>query len=135
MGIAVDSNGNVFVVDRFNNRVQKFTNNGRFVAKWGTNGGTGGPDYIINSGSGDGDFFLPIGITVDPAGNVYVTDSSNNRVQKFSNNGTFITKFGRFSGMAGNFFSPQGIAVDAGGKVYVTDGLLHRVQIFAPAPN
>lgn len=107
MGIAVDSNGNVFVVDRFNNRVQKFTNNGRFVAKWGTNGGAGGPDYIISSGSGAGDFFLPIGVTVDPAGNVYVTDSSNNRVQKFSNNGAFIAKFGRFSGTDGNFFPPR----------------------------
>lgn len=134
MKIAVDGNGNIFVVDRFNNRIQKFDNYGNFLAKWGTNGGAGGLDYIVNSGNGDGEFFLPIGIMVDPLGNVYVSDSSNNRIQKFDNKRNFITKFGTFSTLNGNFFSPQGIGIDSGGNLYIADGILNSVQKFVPSP-
>jgi DNA-binding beta-propeller fold protein YncE len=133
MELAVDVNNNVFVVDRFNNRIQKFDENGNFLLKWGTNGGAGGEDYILNSGSNPGEFFLPIGIAIDPEGNVYVSDSSNNRVQKFTNNGDFICEFGKFSATPGNFFSPMGIGIDSFGYLYVADGLLNRIQVFAPA--
>ncbi len=130
MELAVDEN--IFVVDRFNNRIQKFDENGAFLLKWGTNGGSGGEDYILNSGSKPGEFFLPIGIAVDAEGNVYVSDSSNNRIQKFTNDGDFICEFGRFSATAGNFFSPMGIGVDSAGYLYVADGILNRIQVFAP---
>lgn len=132
--IACDSNNNVYVVDRGNCRVQKFSSNGTFITAWGTNNGVpvGGP--LDNEGHGDGDFFLPIGICVDEDDNVYVTDSSNNRVQVFTSSGQFIEKFGYFSGNDDGFFSPQGITVH-NGRVYVADSLLNRITIFDQYPQ
>ena len=71
-GIAIDSSNNVYVVDKSNHRIQKFTSTGGFITKWGS------------SGSGDGQFNVPIGVAVDSSNNVYVSDSGNNRVQKFA---------------------------------------------------
>jgi DNA-binding beta-propeller fold protein YncE len=53
-----------------------------FVLKWGS------------LGSSQGQFYYPMGIGFGPAGNVYVSDSNNHRIQKFTSNGTFITKWG-----------------------------------------
>jgi tripartite motif-containing protein 71 len=63
MGIAVDSNGYVYVADQENNRVQKFTSTGSFITKWGS------------QGSGDGQFYFPVGVAVDSNGYVYVAES------------------------------------------------------------
>ena len=71
-GVAVDGSGNVYIVDQFNNRIQKFSSSGRFLAKWGA------------EGSGDGQFVYPNGVAVDGSGNVYVADVANNRIQKFA---------------------------------------------------
>lgn len=127
--IACDSDNNVYVVDRSNCRVQKFTSNGRFIKAWGTNDGipVGGP--LDNEGSDEGDFFLPIGICVDENDLVYISDSSNNRVQVFTTDGEFVEQFGYFSGNEDGFFSPQGLAV-SNGKIYVADSLLNRITIF-----
>jgi DNA-binding beta-propeller fold protein YncE len=81
-GIAIDKDGNVYVADSWNNRIQKFTSDGTFITKWGS------------TGSGDGEFRFPTGIAIDKDGNVYVADFSNNRIQKFTSNGTFITQVG-----------------------------------------
>ncbi|MBF4692419.1 6-bladed beta-propeller [Fusibacter ferrireducens] len=128
--IASDSQDNIYVTDRANSRIQKFDKHGNFITKWGTNGGVPNVDPLDNWGFGDGDLFLPIGITIDDNDYVYVTDSSNNRVQKFTSDGVFVEKWGIFSGSSGNFFSPQGIACGANGEVYVADGLLNRVIKF-----
>jgi DNA-binding beta-propeller fold protein YncE len=131
MGIAVDSTGYVYVADINNNRVQKFTSNGTFVAKWGKNGGDG------LSGSGDGEFYHPWGIAVDNKGNVYVVDTGNYRIQKFTSNGTFVAKWGKNGGDGswgsenGEFDQPQGIAVDSSGIVYVSEWGGNRVQKFS----
>ena len=69
--IAVDADGNIFVADRGNHRIQVLTRDGDFITSFG------------EEGSGDGQFRNPIGIDLDSSGNVYVTDLSNNRVQKF----------------------------------------------------
>ncbi len=128
--IACDSNNNVYVVDRCNCRIQKFSSSGRFISKWGTNSGMPVSEVLDNGGSGDGDLFLPIGICIDENDFIYVTDSSNNRVQVFDSDGQFIAKFGHFSGEADGFFSPQGIAVK-GDNIYVVDSLLNRLTVFS----
>lgn len=130
--IASDSNDNIYVVDRINNRIQKFNKNGTFLAKWGTNGGVPAKDPLDNWGAGNGDLFLPVGIAIDSNNFVYVSDTSNNRMQKFTSNGAFVAKWGTFSGANGNFFSPQGVACGAGGELYVADALLNRVTKFVP---
>jgi DNA-binding beta-propeller fold protein YncE len=70
-GIAVDSSGNVYVADTWNDRIQKFGSQGSFTTKWGS------------YGSGDGQFASPAGVAVAPSGHVYVADTENNRIQKF----------------------------------------------------
>ena len=74
-----------------------------------------------NAGDGDGEFDEPLGIAVDSYGNVYVTDSNNNRVQKFTSDGTFIKKWGNPGSGDGEFSYSAGIAVDPEDNVYVGD--------------
>jgi DNA-binding beta-propeller fold protein YncE len=96
-GIAVDSAGNVYVTDSFNFRIQKFDSSGNFLRMWGFGVSTGAAEFEICtadcqagiSGGGNGQFSMPAGLSVDSAGNVYVTDRTNHRVQKFDSNGTF----------------------------------------------
>ncbi|MGE5529598.1 MAG: 6-bladed beta-propeller, partial [Patescibacteria group bacterium] len=70
------------------------------------------------------------GVAVDAAGNVYVADSYNHRVQKFTSGGTYLTQWGGEGSGNGQFKYPHGIAVDAAGYVYVTDRDNRRVQKF-----
>jgi len=117
--LAVDSSGNVYVVDINNHRIQKFDSSGTFLTKWGS------------FGSGDGQFIFPRGIAVDSSSNVYVADN-NHRVQKFDSSGTFLTKWGSFGSGDGQFSFPRGVAVDlTTGSVYVADNNNNRVQKFA----
>ena len=119
-GIAVDAAGNVFVADRDNDRIQKFSNSGAHLSTWGT------------SGSGNGQFNSPRGIAVDKGGDVYVADFGNNRVQRFTGNGTYVLQWGGTGSGDGQFLGPRAVTVDAAGKVYVTeDGFASkRVQKF-----
>lgn len=130
--IASDSQDNIYVVDRINNRVQKFDKYGQFITKWGANNGVPMQDPLDSWGLADGDLFLPVGIAVDDNDNVFVTDTSNNRVQKFTSNGTFVEKWGEFGGEQENFFSPQGIACGSNGELYIVDALLNRVVKYTP---
>ncbi len=78
-GVAVDPSGRfVYVSDGTDDRIQKFTSNGVYLLQWG------------GSGAGNGQFNQPNQVAVDPAGCVYVADFFNNRVQKFSPDGSFV---------------------------------------------
>jgi tripartite motif-containing protein 71 len=70
-GIAVDQEGNAYVADTGNTRIQKFSTDGHFIAKWGS------------SGTADGQFNEPKSVAVDHLGDVYVADSGNHRIQVF----------------------------------------------------
>ena len=117
-GLAFDADNNLLVVDSRNDRVQRFTKEGQFLATWGS------------TGQGEGEFRRPWGITVDAAGDVYIADWSNNRVQKFTADGAYLMSFGTSPEEGGALDHPADVAVDSGGDVYVTDWANHRVQIY-----
>lgn len=79
-----------------------------------------------------GQFHTPLGVAVDGDRHVYVVDSLNHRVQKFTADGGFLTEWGRYGTSHGEFNDPVGIAVADTGLVHVTDASNHRIQVFAP---
>ena len=115
--IALDSAGNVYVVEYDNHRVQKFDASGRILCSWG------------GYGSGDGQFEYPAGIAVGN-GIVYVADLGNSRIEMFSEDGGYISQWGTAGNGNGEFSMPHGIAIDGSGNVYVADMGNHRVQKF-----
>jgi len=91
------------------------------------------PTFVLKFGNSDvildGNFKRPEGIAVDSAGNVYVADTQNDRIQKFDSNGNFLLKWGAYGlGGNGNFRIPAGIDVDSSGNVYVAD--FDKIQKF-----
>jgi DNA-binding beta-propeller fold protein YncE len=125
-GVGVDSQGNVYVADFGNSRVQKFTPDGKFITKWGSRGSGDG-----QFGSGDLVVFTgPTDIAVDSHEDVYVADFGNSRVQKFTSDGKFLTKWGSRGSGDSQFFLPQGITVDSEGYVYVADSANDIIQKF-----
>ncbi|HEU5121059.1 MAG TPA: hypothetical protein VFT71_08725, partial [Candidatus Nitrosocosmicus sp.] len=99
----------VYVVDYNNIRIQKFTDEGNYVLKWGT------------KGKDAGQFGVPHGIDLDKRGNVYVVDMDNNNVQKFDSEGNFLLKWGSMGTDDGQFMHPHSVVLDSFENVYVTD--------------
>ena len=141
-GVAVDGAGNVYVADSGNDRIQKFAGDGTFLMAFGWDVVSGNVDTdfeicqsgdtckVGSPGSGDGQFSNPRGVAVDGAGNVYVADTSNNRVQKFDAGGAYLTQWGSGGSGSSQFNYPTGVAVDGAGNVYVADSNNHRIQKF-----
>jgi RHS repeat-associated protein len=117
-GIAIDSSGNVWVVDESNNRLEELSETGEFVNQYGT------------TGTGNGQLSQPVGIAYDN-GNLYVTEASNERVQEFSTSGAYVSKFGSEGTGNGQFKVPYAIAAGpVTNELYVTDRENNRVEIF-----
>lgn len=89
--------------------------------------GTGGKNHFLTT---PGDFGAPQGVAVDQDGNVYVTDTMNNRVEIFDADGNFLSTFGKAGDGPGYFARPKGIAVDADGHIWVADQMQDRLQVF-----
>ena len=89
--------------------------------------GTGGKNHWLTT---PGDFGGPQGIALDSDGNIYVTDTMNNRVEIFDADGKFISEFGRHCDGPGCFARPKGIAVDRDGHIWVADTMLDTLQVF-----
>jgi DNA-binding beta-propeller fold protein YncE len=89
-----------------------------YVTQWGS------------YGAGNGQFYYPGAVATDAAGNVYVADSWNHRIQKFTSTGSYATRWGLTGGGNGQFAYPYGLATDAAGNVYVADQYNHRIQVF-----
>jgi DNA-binding beta-propeller fold protein YncE len=83
-------------------------------------------------GNGKGQFDGPRGIAIDTAGNIFIADTNNGRIEEFSPSGVFITSMGTKGKDHGQFGGPSGLAVDHCGYIYVAEALNHRVQKLAP---
>lgn len=125
-GVAVGPDGSIYVADSRNNRIQKFATDGKFLFSWGTYAS-------VDSGNAPaGTFNEPWGIAVAQDGSVFVADTWNHRIQKFTDNGEFISMWGE-PGLAETetrFWGPRGIAVDQDSNVYITDTGNNRVVVF-----
>jgi uncharacterized protein (TIGR03663 family) len=138
-GIAVGPEGEVYVVDSDNFRVQVFNADGLFLRAWGSQcslesgHGCVDPDGDGPLELGDGQFQEPWGIAVGPDGRVYVADTWNHRIQVFDSQGTFLTKWGSYGQTSVDpdlFYGPRDVAVSDDGQVYVTDTGNKRVVVF-----
>jgi len=118
-GLAAGSNGRVYVVDTFNERVQYFSSTGSFLGKWGS------------FGAAAGKFHYPESIAVAPDGEVvYVADTLNERVQYFSADGSFLGAWGEEGTGRGQFEYPKAVAVAPSGEVFVSDMSKDNVEYF-----
>jgi DNA-binding beta-propeller fold protein YncE len=129
-GIHVDPDGNIWVADARGgagrgHQVTKFAPDGEVLLRLGVAG---------VAGAGTDRFNGPTDIVVAPSGDVFVTDGhepdSNNRVLKFSRDGTFLTSWGGTGSEPGRFLVPHSIALDSRGRVFVADRDNNRIQIF-----
>jgi len=91
----------------------------RFLFAWG------------KKGKGHGEFDSPIGIAINGADEILVTEFRNNRVQKFTAAGKYLQGTGGKGNGPGQFVTPHGLAVDSRGDLYVVDAQNQRVQKFA----
>jgi DNA-binding beta-propeller fold protein YncE len=78
----------------------------------------------------EGNFSKPTNVAVDSEGNLYVSDTMNNRIEEFDADGNFIRAFGKAGDGPGYFARPKGIAIDADDHVWVADSTHNRVQVF-----
>ena len=125
VGMAVDStNRFLYVVDTQQDQVIVYDADSLKLLR---RIGTGGKNHFLTS---PGDFGAPQGIALDADGNVYVTDTLNDRVEIFDADGNFISTFGKAGDGPGYFARPKGIAVDGDGHIWVADEMQDRLQVF-----
>lgn len=116
LGVAVDSDENIYITDTDNYRIRKVTkSDGKITTIAGSS----------MSGSSSTEFNVPDGICVDLTGNVYVVDHVNKRIQKISSSYDSITTISPSNSDMNN---PTGIAIDASGNLYIADRDKHRIR-------
>ncbi len=125
VGLAIDTeNRFLYVVDTQQDQVLVYDAD---TLKLLRRMGTGGKNHYLTT---PGDFAAPQDVAVDSDGNVYVSDTLNNRVEIFDADGNFISTFGKNGDGPGYFTRPKGIAVDSDGHVWVADEVQDRLQVF-----
>ncbi len=118
-GIALDSSGQIYVVDQGTCRISVFSSDVKFQRVWG------------GKGKGQGEFMGPRGIAIDKYERVYVADFLNHRVQVFSTAGDFLFTFGSWGSEANRFMGPCDLSIDPdSNSLYVVDRGNCRVQVF-----
>jgi len=117
--VAVDKDGNIYVTDMLNARIEEFDADGQFIRAFGKRGD--GPGY----------FSMPKGVAVDCDGHVWVTDSMQNRVQLYSQEGQLLMYMGLVQGiLPGMFSGVQYITIDKDNRVFTSEVFPGRVQEF-----
>jgi len=116
VGITTSGGGNFFVVERANNRVEKFNLTGELLAKFGI------------PGTAAGQLKEPTAIATSPAGALWVADTGNNRIQQWNSSLGFVRAVGKEGTGNAEFKKPAGIEIDSSGKVWVAEQEGKRVQ-------
>ena len=134
-GIAVDSEGNIFIADRFNHKIRKLSPEG-IVSTIAGSGLLGANDGVGNAAS----FNEPWGICIGNDGNIYVADTRNNKIRKITPQGVVTTFAGSGNygttdafGTSATFGNPTGIEMDSNGNLFIADHLTHIIRKIDPA--
>ena len=129
--IAMGLNADFYVTDSRNHRILHIASDGSLLHQWGSFGDAFTSDAPIST------FNEPWGIAVGPDGSVYVSDTWNHRIQKFTESGQPITTWGQYGQPIpgapetfDSFWGPRGVAVDANGHVLVADTGNKRIVVF-----
>ena len=118
--VAIGPEGDLWVADYGNHRIQHFNPAGEYVGQFGSLGSAAGK---LNN---------PASIAIDGEGNLWVADKGNSRIQKFSQEGALLDQSGSLGSGNGQFNRPEGIAIDAAGNIWVSDTYNYRVQKLSP---
>jgi sugar lactone lactonase YvrE len=136
-GVAIDSVGNLYIADSYNERIRKVSASGIIttVAGNGTQGSSGD-----NGAATSAELFYPSSVSIDSAGNLYIADASNNRIRKVTVSTGIITTIAG-SGTAGyvanqdsgvatsaELSNPLGMSFDSVGNLYITDSSNNRIR-------
>ncbi len=160
INITIDSDGTKYVTDTGCDQVLVYDRSDRFVEAFGSEGQfkpvhtaiLGDRLYVTDiahhqvhvlnkrtgkdlfkfgsAGSKPGELFHPTNIAIGPDGDVYVVETSNFRVQRFTAEGKSVRMYGDIGSERGSFSRPKGIALDRNGRIYVGDSAFENVQIF-----
>lgn len=119
---SVDDQGQLYVMDSGNFRVQQFSPDGEFLKTFG------------KVGKNYGDFARPKGIDVDRDGNIYVVDTSFTNFQIFDNEGQLLMLIGGHTDKnePAKYILPADIEVDEDGRIYVVEQFFRRIDVFRP---
>ncbi len=118
-GVAVDKEGNLYVADTLNNRIEIFDADGQFIRSWGKNGD--GPGY----------FARPKGVAIDSDGHVWVADGMQDRIQVFTPEGQLLIAFGGHGLLPGMFQGLVNVATDnKHNRIYTSEIYPGRLQEF-----
>ena len=123
--VALAPDGSLYVADSGNNRIQHLSPDGKVLQVWGS-------FADVSKGEAPGGTFnQPWGVAIAPDGSVYVADTWNYRIQKFTSDGKFVSMWGSGPGFGNDqFYGPRGLAVDSLGHLFVADTGNKRIVIF-----
>lgn len=121
--IAIDAQGNLYVADTGNKRIQKFDSRGLFLGQWG------------GEGSSPGQFREPVGLAIDPRGRIYVADTWNRRIQVFDANFNFLTQWPIQGWNSESVVNKPYLDVDEQGRIYLSDPEGYRILVFDESGN
>jgi DNA-binding beta-propeller fold protein YncE len=117
-GVAVDQEGNLYVCDTMNSRIEIFDAEGKFISTFG------------RPGDGPGSFARPKGVAIDGDGHIWVADGQQDRVQVFNQEGQLLISFGGHGMLPGQFQGLVGITIDSSNRVFTSEIFPGRVQQF-----
>lgn len=160
INIRIDRDGTKYITDTGRDQVLVYDANDRFVAAYGKEGQFRPTDVAIGTdrlyvtdvqhhqvhvldkrtgktlftfgkaGSGEGELFHPTNIVFGPDGDLYVSETSNFRIQRFTPDGKTVQSYGAVGSTPGSFARPKGLAIDRTGRMYVADAAFENVQLF-----